>query len=506
MMTTTLCWIPAPLRTAAALGFALVALAGCGGGSDDAAQPPTTPLAAPTNFTVPSFRSFAWSGSPDATHYELYVDPDGAGPLPEAKADAFDLTTHSGFQVYTYGDGSMGGNLHINDTLINLETELNSTYRLRACSASECSALTASKAYDLVNAISHEFPSGRVPRVSSSSTDKLKPQLSKDGLTLAITSWGVGSMEGDIVSILTRDSTTQPWRQQQVLRQSGTQLFGRWIALSAGGNTLAVQAQGPLRNDATDALRGTVYIYQRSGGTWSQQAFFAPPNAPSVCRQPCEADFQQVRLSADGNQLAASIRFTSTATTYFGQSVAIYTRSGGTWTSPTYLETGNASLNLSLALSGDGNTLAVNEGEWITFGTQQTTATPSIRVYARQGNDHWNLQASIPAGVVLTDFIGIVEYSVMALSSDGNTLAVHAFNVPGHPTPELNLKPSDLLCGSLAADGWYVALFARNGNAWQRQAAISRGLEGSLALASDGNALLYGNEMFTRSNGAWACP
>ena len=66
----------------------------------------------------------------------------------------------------------------------------------------------------------------------------------------------------------------------------------------------------------------------------------------------------------------------------------------------------------------------------------------------------------------------------------------------------------DLSCGSLSKDGYYVALFARNGTAWQRQAAISRGYESSLmwALARDGNALLYGNELFTRSNGVWTCP
>lgn len=511
-MTTTPVLIPArlhamiPLRAAAALGFALVALAGCGGGSDDTAQPPAPTLAAPTNFTAPGFRSFEWSGSPGATHYELYVDPDGAGPLPEAKADAFSSATHSGFEVQTYSDGHIWGDLHVKDTLGNLVTKLNSTYRLRACNASECSALTEAQAYDLVNAISHEFASGLVPRVSSFSTGQLKPQLSKDGLTLAITYWGLDDSEGGVVSILTRDSTTKPWRQQQVLQQSGTQFFGGWTALSADGNTLAVRTEGPLHNDATGSLQGTVYIYKRGASTWSQQAFFAPPSAPSTCPQPCQADIQDVMLSADGNLLAASIRFRSTVTTFFGHSVATYTRSGDAWASPAYLETGNHSMNLPLALSSDGNTLAVNEGAWVTFGTPLTTTTPFIRVYARQSNDHWSLQARIPAGVVKTNYVEFVEYSSIALSSDGNTLAIHALNVPGHQTPELDLKPADLSCGGIAADAWYIALYARNGSAWQRQTAISRGLRGSWALARDGNALFYGNALFSRSNGAWACP
>lgn len=506
-------WIPAPLRamnplrTAAALGFTfLVALAGCGGGSGGTTQPPAPTLAAPTNFTAPDFRSFEWSGSPGATHYELYVDPDGAGPLPEAKADAFNSTTNSGFEVQTYSDGRIGGVLHVKDTLGTLATKLNSTYRLRACNTSECSAFTAAQAHDLVNAIRHEFASGLVPLVSSTSTGQLRPQLSKDGLTLAITSWGLEDTEGGVVSVLTRDSTTQPWRQQQVLRQSGTQFFGGWTALSADGNTLAVRTEGPLVNEATGSMQGTVYLYKRSASTWSQQAFFAPPSAPSACPSPCQADIQDVRLSADGNLLAASIQFNSTAAAFFGHSVATYARSGDTWASAAYLETDNHSMHLSLALSSDGNTLALNEGGWVSFGTPLTTTTPFIRVYARQSNDHWSLQARIPAGVVKTSYLEYVEYSAVALSSDGNTLAIHALNAPGHPTPELDLKPADLSCGDTAADGWYMALYARHGGTWQRQTAISRGLQGSWALARDGNALFYGNTLFSRSNGAWACP
>ena len=93
----------------------------------------------------------------------------------------------------------------------------------------------------------------------------------------------------------------------------------------------------------------------------------------------------------------------------------------------------------------------------------------------------------------------------MKLSDDGNTLAVLATN----GSEDRAVHATDFSCGPpLWKGGYYMALFTRNGTAWQRQAAISRGHESSpmWALARDGNALLYGNEMFTRSNGAWACP
>ena len=104
----------------------------------------------------------------------------------------------------------------------------------------------------------------------------------------------------------------------------------------------------------------------------------------------------------------------------------------------------------------------------------------------------------------MSDITGSL-YSAMAFSGDGNTLAVHALNVPGHPTPELDLKPADLSCGALE-NGWYIGLYSRSGTAWQRQTAISRGLAGKWALATDGNALFYGNALFSRSGITWACP
>ena len=92
----------------------------------------------------------------------------------------------------------------------------------------------------------------------------------------------------------------------------------------------------------------------------------------------------------------------------------------------------------------------------------------------------------------------------MKLSDDGNTLAVLAAN----GAEDRAIHAADLSCGPLSKDGYYMALFTRNGTAWQRQAAISRGYDSSSswALARDGNALLYKNSLFTRSNGAWACP
>lgn len=177
-MNRTNGWIPAPsraiisLRTAAALGCALVALAGCGGGSDDTAPPPAPGLAAPTNFTFELY--FRWTATPGATRYELHVDPDGPGPLPEAKAADATNDDWRGFRYQSRGSQGFTGTFNDpSNATLNQATRINASYRLRACDANGCGTFTA----PIVNEPSYEFPSGRVPIFHSQS---------KDGLTLAI--------------------------------------------------------------------------------------------------------------------------------------------------------------------------------------------------------------------------------------------------------------------------------------------------------------------------------
>jgi len=493
-----------PFRTTAALGFAMVALAGCGGGSDDTAQPPAPTLAAPTNFSVElgNLASFQWSATLGATRYELHADPDGSGPLAETKLKDQEQSSGTGFGYQSSDSKTFIGGVYGLDVL-NLTARLNATYRLRACNATECGPFTPPQSLDIVHRVSNEFPSGRVPLKSATGLDNL-PRLSKDGLTLAIPSPAADASSA--VLVFTRSSSTQPWQQQAVLA-SGKRNFGMQIALSADGSTLAVRSL-----EQIDAYPNTntsvVYAFQRNGSTWSQQAYFEPPSAPSACPQPCNVvmpSTSQMALSANGNALAVSVSYFSPGNTEIG-AVLTYIRNESTWSQQVLLEAGNAAVS-AMALSGDGSTLAVNEGA--ENGNFASLKTPYVRIFAQQGNGPWSQQARIPAGIAsITGFFNPNggPHSAMALSGDGNTLAVHALNAPGHPTPELDLKPADLSCGGIATDAWYIALYARNGSTWQRQTAISRGIAGTWALASDGNALFYGNTLFSRSNGAWACP
>lgn len=481
-----------PLRTALALGCSALALIGCGGGSDDAPPPPppAPTLAAPTNFTYEK-PNFSWTATPGATRYELYVDPDGPGPLPESKQpDASADNGRKGFSFYAYPEGSQrfhGAFSDDNFSALGFATTINATYRLRACDAQGCGSFTA----PIGQEYSYEFPSGRVPIFHSQS---------KDGLTLAINQSDYDKKIYE-VAVYTRSNSAHPWQQQVVLR-SGYIFFGNPLALSDDGNTLAIDEQVPAENNLTPSSART-YIYQRSGSTWSQQATLTPSNIPSACQQPCSTYASKLALSADGSLLAVQIQLRSDTPQYKTMgTVVIYARNGANWSQQALLETGDIHVDF-MALARDGKTLAVNQG-----AIRLSESPPSFAlVFTQQSNGTWSQQARIPVGLKTGIDITSMDSSDMKLSDDGNTLAVLAMNSRNDLSGRA-VQAADLSCGPLSEDGYYMALFTRNGTAWQRQAAISRGYEyrSRWALARDGNALFYGNELFTRSNGVWVCP
>lgn len=459
------------VRTALALGCTTLALVGCGGGSDTSPAETPNPLAAPENFTIDSLASFSWKAMPDATRYELFADLDGPGPQPEARMGEAEGFTYSSFNQQFSGRLA-SGRYRIADLI-------NATYRLQACDANGCGAFTAAKAQDIPKNISYEFPSGYAPLKSSASN--FDP-ISQDGRTLVLRG---SNGSTSTLQVFTRTAVGQPWQQQAELP---TRAFR--IALSADGATLA------------GAEDDKIQIYQRGGATWSLQTTITSTQTPAACPQPCQLAPDRLALSANGNLLAATGRYG--AATYGTNAVFTYARTGTTWAAQSHLAPGGSIVGTALALSGDGSTLALNSGA---ITRSENFAPPYLHVYAQSGGGAWSEQARLPVGIVNFLDIAASRYSALTLSNDGATLAVEALNLPNLLPAEFHLTGADLTCAGTgnAAPGWHIALFAREGATWRRQAVTTRDAA-SWALASDGNTLIYGGDLFTRRNGAWACP
>jgi len=292
--------------------------------------------------------------------------------------------------------------------------------------------------------------------------------LSADGNTIAVgavgedsTATGINGNQADntavsagAVYVFRRAGNS--WSQQAYVKPmtpamfAAGDLFGFSLGLSADGNTLAVgvydeggssrQVNGPVDNMRGGS--GAVYVFTRTGTTWSQQAY-----------------------------------------------VKVSTAEGGD------------SWGVSLALSDDGNTLAVGSVDEDCTATgvnppgcdmdQKTdVSTGAVALFARNGTT-WSQQAYLKASNTDTeDWFGIR----LAMSGDGNTLAVAAVLEDGN-AQGINGKQDD----NSAVEAGAAYFFTRSGSTWAQQAYVKSSnneafdeFGNSAALSRDGRTLVVG--------------
>jgi trimeric autotransporter adhesin len=371
--------------------------------------------------------------------------------------------------------------------------------------------------------------------------------LSADGNTLAVSAFlessatsGVNGNQNDnslpqagAVYIFTRTGTT--WTHQAYLKASnpgragkgdefgdGDQ-FGFSLALNADGNTLAVganaedsNATGANSNQQDDSFTsaGAVYMFTRSGSRWTQQAYLKADVSTNTGLG--DQFGYAVSLSADGNTLAVGVYDESgsgravNAPIDRGRNgsgaVYIFTRRGATWTRDTYLKAWNAeggdSWGSSVALSADGNTLAlgsldedclcpgVHTDPKVGASDQKSdTSAGAAAVFVRSGTI-WTQEAYIkPSNPTRGDWFGVR----LALSGDGNTLAVGAQNEDGAARGINGPQNDD------ATEAGAVYVFTRIGTTWTQLAYVKGAnteafdeFGGAVALNRDGRALVVG--------------
>jgi FG-GAP repeat len=371
--------------------------------------------------------------------------------------------------------------------------------------------------------------------------------LSADGNTMAVAAYWESSAatavdgnqldsslpQAGAVYMFTRNGTT--WTQQAYLKASNTgragegdqpgdgDQFGFSLALSADGNTLAVgassedsSATGINGNQHDDSFNsaGAVYVFARTGNAWAQQAYLKA-DAPTNTGLGDQFGYS-VSLSANGNALAVGVYDESGSGRTIDApidrgrngsgAVYIFTRSGTSWTREAYLKTWNAeggdSWGNSVALSADGNTLAVGSLDEDCFcpgvhtdpgvgavDQKSDTSSGAAAVFVRNGTI-WTQQAYIkPSNPGEGDWFGVR----LALSGDGNTLAVGTQNEDG-ATRSINGPQNDD-----ATEAGAVYVFTRTGTTWTQLAYVKGAnaeaydeFGSSLALTRDGRTLVVG--------------
>ena len=324
--------------------------------------------------------------------------------------------------------------------------------------------------------------------------------------------------------------TGASWSQQAYIKASNTQSsdgFGFAVALSGDGSTLAVSANfedsaatgvnGPQRDEAADAA-GAVYVFTRRGVTWSQQAYIKASNTAAGDRFG-----YSLALSDDGDTLAVgAIGEDSAAVGVNGNqaddaadqagAVYVFSRAGVTWSQQAYVKASNTQagdlFGFCVALDRMGATLAVcgydedSSAQGVNGDQSSNTSNGSgaAYVFVRRGAA-WTQQAYIKASnTTLQAAFG----AALALSADGNTLAICAIDEDG-VTPGVNAaqwqadrRPEERTRIAEASAG-AVYVYDRTGDTWAFQAYLkpsnirSNDVFGArLAMSADGTVLAAG--------------
>lgn len=358
--------------------------------------------------------------------------------------------------------------------------------------------------------------------------------LSGDGNTMVVGAYGEassatgvnGNMADDTANasgaayVYVRDPGTGLWSEQAYLKASNAKasdFFGMSLSISADGNTLAVGAHwedsnatgvNGSQNNSAAAMSGAVYVFVRSGTLWSQQAYVKASNTETG-----DLFGSAVALSGDGSTLAVGAPREDSSTTGAGGNqsdnsagdggaVYIFTRNTTSWSQQAYLKSSNTGTNdkfgSSLALSTDGNTLAVgapfedSSATGIGGNQADNSAADSGAVYVfTRSSGTWSQQAYVKAS---NTGAGDQFGTSVSLSGDGSTLAVGAFGEASNATGVNGVGTDNSAAGSGAA---YV--FVRTSGVWSQQAYLKSSNTGTgdnfgsaISLSGDGNTLAVG--------------
>jgi len=408
-------------------------------------DPPSVAAVASIRYVPVKKLRFTWTDVADASYYTLLEDADGSANFTPVGENII-----AGEEVYEH--------------IIPLYARINAQYRLQSCNDFGC--IDSNN----ISAINYLDESVGFFKASNSQFDNLffgySVKVSADGSTMAVGGYGEASTSTGIDSVPNQAGTDRgavyifrlvekTWTQQAYIKSSinvsDGAMFGWTISLSADGNTLAVGAHGDRHSNTginstpqpADLERvGAAFVYKFDGTSWSEHTILKPP------------------LNTVGQQ--------------FGYSVS---------------------------LSDDGTSLAVSANNE-SSSTSGINAAPADTLVGEAGavfmyrfdGTNWSQQAYIkPSFVEFSSFINDHFGESVALSADGNTLAV---GVVDESSDTSGINP---LTNNLDASTGAAYIFRYDGSNWYEQAFIKASVSrhkayfgASVALSDDGNTLAVG--------------
>lgn len=318
--------------------------------------------------------------------------------------------------------------------------------------------------------------------------------------------------------------TIDPIAQQAFMRASNagsSDYFGRAVAVS--GDTVVIGASnedsaatGVNGDQASEAAMdsGAVYIFVRTGSTWTQQAYLKASNTDA------EDQFGST-VAIHGDTIVVGAAWEDSAATgvngnqadnsaSFAGAAYVFTRSGTTWSQQAYLKASNtqAEDNFGTAVAISGDTILVGapgeDSNATGVNGNQTDNSASVAgavyVFTRTGTD-WTQQAYLKASNAEGG-----DYFGNAVAISGDTLVVGAA-YEDSSSPGVNGDQSNN-SGAYAGAAY---VFVRSGTTWSQQAYLKasnpstsdtwwQGYEFGFSVAVSGDTVIVGSPAEDGSN------
>lgn len=329
---------------------------------------------------------------------------------------------------------------------------------------------------------------GGVPQIIMANNDNsatvfIMPGSTTGPITVTSTNGSSASSSTNYTVSATPNPYVQQGNKQTGSGAVGNAQQGSAVAVSSDGNTAVVGGS------FDDTNKGAVWIFVRNGTSWSQQGGkLVGTGAVGAARQGTA-----VAISADGNTIAVGGPLDNTS----AGAVWIFTRSSGVWSQQGNKlvgtgAAGNAQQGTALSLSATGNILAVG-------GVGDDLLGGATWMFSRDNSGTWSQTGSKLVG---SNMVGKGRQgNAVAVSSDGTTLIVGGNN-------DNNRR------GAF----W---IFTNSGGSWSQQGGKLFGSGGSseswqgsaVAISANGNTVLVGGSadnslvgaawVFTRTGSTW---
>lgn len=298
------------------------------------------------------------------------------------------------------------------------------------------------------------------------------------------------------------------WSQQAYLKASNAEAndyFGHSVSIS--GETLVVGAYGEESSasggeaDNSASGAGAAYVFTHSGGAWSQQAYLKASNAEvndlfgysvSISSDTLVVGAHYEDSSADGGEANNSAENSGAA--------YVFTRSDGVWSQQAYLKSSNAEekdqFGFSVSISGDTLVIgAYGEDSSSNGGEVDNSAANAGAAYVFTRSDGaWNQQTYLKTSNT-EDYIHFGR----SVAISGDTLAIGS---QGIPTTEgflvRQIGATYVFTRSGGVWGLQTSLIPRN-LIWGNDLVVSDYIGGSVAISGDN--LVVGSYLSDSSNG-----